>query len=225
MLKQFEVKNIYIGEYGWKPWENTLAYYEFNNNLNDSSGNGRNLSLYSWSVTYWTTEWWAKYWYFNTNTWTNNITYSSLNYATDKYTLAYWIQPKQKFSSWVYKVSVEMTSTSHTDIFIRTYNTIWFNEATSYEYNASANTWYLVVAVRDWITTKDYINWILVNTWTPEKTSWTKDIYFRLNNAENQNNTTYSNNQYFSEFIIENRAWTAEQALSYYNQTKSNYWL
>ena len=53
-----EVQNIYIGEYGWKPWSNTIAYWEFDWNLNDSSGNWYNLTATSSSYSYWDLQEW-----------------------------------------------------------------------------------------------------------------------------------------------------------------------
>jgi len=64
-----ELKNAYIGEYvaPREPWANTVAYYKFDWNLNDSSGNNRNMALSRGSVTYWTI-WNNKYVHFDSST-------------------------------------------------------------------------------------------------------------------------------------------------------------
>ena len=56
------IKEIYlwttkVRPEAWKPWANTLAYYKFEWNLNDSSGNGRNASILNWSASYQTVGW------------------------------------------------------------------------------------------------------------------------------------------------------------------------
>ena len=38
----------YKSYWEWKPNANTIFYYEFNNNLNDSSGKGNNATGSSW---------------------------------------------------------------------------------------------------------------------------------------------------------------------------------
>ena len=217
----WEEKQIYPKP-PFTPTSDTLAYYKFDWNLNDSSSSGRNMSLQNWSVTYWTTAGWAKYWYFNTSTWTNNILFSSINYWTYKMTISYWIQPKTLFSDYV--LSVELAATATVPIYARAYDsyTVTFhgNDTT---YAMSKDTWYYVTITRDGTTCKYYVNWVLVGTQTWQ--TWTYDVDFKLNNAQNTSTTRYANDQYFSEMILENKVRSADEITAYYNATKSNYGL
>ena len=62
---------VYEEHKWWKPWANTIAYYKFDWNLNDSSGNNRNLSMYTGSFSYWTLSSWQPYCQLNTSATTN----------------------------------------------------------------------------------------------------------------------------------------------------------
>jgi hypothetical protein len=50
---EHKVKNIYLWEPWWSPGADTIAYYKFDWDLNDSSGNNKNLTARG-TPTYWT---------------------------------------------------------------------------------------------------------------------------------------------------------------------------
>jgi hypothetical protein len=87
----------------------------------------------------------------------------------------------------------------------------------------SKDTWYYVTITRDGVDCRYYINGSLV--WVKTWTTWTYDTRFKLNNAENTSSSTYANDQYFSEMILENKVRSADEITAYYNATKSNYGL
>jgi len=84
------INMVYKKKKGWKPWANTIAYYKFDWNLNDSSGNNHNFSGTNMTVTYWTLSWWAKYIHFPNWAWAN--TQSWMPYSTSSYTINFWVK-------------------------------------------------------------------------------------------------------------------------------------
>ena len=211
---------VYIWTDEWTPWENTIAYYKFNNNLNDSA-NSNNLSLSGWAVSFWTASWWGKYAYFNKSTWTGHRTISP-NFNVSTLTCMYWRQPKQIFSSWN-PLSVWYTTTANgSGIIVGTVRSVDF-WGTSW-FSAAVNTWYhLVITCEGWVR-KFYVNgaYYAQDSYSLSGTQATK---LTINNAWDTSSSSYSNNNYISELIIENKARTAQEISNYYNSTKSKYWL
>lgn len=222
----WELKNAYIWEVKWwAPSSSTIAYYKFDSNLNDSSGNWHNLSLYTWSVTYWTTSGWWKYAHFNQNTWANYLTYSGFNYDGQN-TISLWFNPQGTFSSSQYAIA-EMRETS-TYAFYR----LWWTLKCAYgiaaggdlAYSVSTNNRYNIIYTRNWTSAKWYVNWVLIGSWTPGY-SWrtNQTIRFRVNQVADTNSSTYANNGYYSELIREWKEWAAQEISDYYEATKDNY--
>lgn len=88
-----ELKNAYIGEYHeWKPDSSrTLYYYEFEQNMNDSSGNWNNMSSSS-NYSY-VEVWWQ---YVVQDSWSINLNmpYNSMNTIwTWDFTISFWLYP------------------------------------------------------------------------------------------------------------------------------------
>lgn len=218
-----KIKKVYLGQRQiypekepWEPGTNTIAYYQFNSNLNDSSWNSNNLSTSAWTVTYWTTEQWAKYAYFNGATYTSYLT-KSINYA-DPNTICFRANAKKSGNGYV---MLEMWNDG------REYARIHPNVNIEYWWGLSSsralNTWYLLTYVREWSTAKLYINWTQVRTGTPTTTTWTRSIRFRLNQVGNQTSTSYCADYYISELIRESKVRSDQEITDYYNSTKSLY--
>jgi len=209
----------------WQPWANTIAYYKFNWNLNDSSGNNRNLSLAAGSVTYWTESWWAKYGYFNTSTYTNN--YTSMPYYSTNYTINYWY--KRVWSvSWNYWIIADFHTGSNYFPRLKVQNSvIWFIVGRSDVGASGTDSWNnYCISISNWITSC-YKNWGLVASGhSVNSFSWNLP-YFRLNTVwyTTASYSDYAGDGRFSEFIVENKARTAQEIADYYNSTKSKYWL
>lgn len=222
----WELKNAYIWEVKWwSPSSSTIAYYKFDSNLNDSSGNWHNLSLYTWSVTYWTTSGWWKYAHFNQNTWANYRTYSGFNYDGQN-TISIWFNPQGSFSS-ANNAIIEMRETSSYSFY-----RLWWTLKCAYgiaaggdlAYSVSTNNRYNIIYTRNWTSAKWYVNWVLIGSWTPGY-SWrtNQTIRFRVNQVADTNSSTYANNGYYSELIREWKEWTAQEISDYYEATKDNY--
>ena len=216
----------YKSYWEFKPWANTLAYYKFDWNLNDSSTNWHNLSLYTGSAAYWTASWWWTYVHFNQNTWANYWTLSWFNYDWN-HTISLWLNPQTNFgTSWNNCLFELRESSSYA--FVRFCANVavsyWFSPA--FTQALSVWIWYNMIYTRSWNSAKMYINWTLVNSWTAPITWRTNQtIRFRLNQIGDTNSSSYANNAYYSDVIFESKEWSAQEVSDYYNQTKSNYWL
>ena len=213
------------GGWWWQPWANTIAYYQFDNNLNDSSGNSHNFSMATWTPTYWTASWGAKYIHFTQWTYTTNIT---IPYTTSAYT----INVRLKYD-WTDKCFIDIQPQT---------NSQWWNRwgylsSTSlYICSWSGTTvtgldltnWINVVAVLNGSTAETYINGVLKNTTSIVQAQTTAN-YFRLNTVWYGGSTSvYTSNawnNYMSELILESKSWTAQEISDYYNNTKANYWI
>ncbi len=221
---ELAMKNAYIGEYR-VPWANTIAYYKFDWNLNDSSGNNRNLSLATGSVTYWTESWWAKYGYFNTSTYTNN--YTGMPYNSSAYTINIWYKRVGNNSGEHQTVADFHTWWNYFPRLRVFSNEVWYIVSSSNVSTSNTDTWsnYCISISNN--TATCYRNWTQV--WQFAVNSYNNTLpYFRLNTVWYVSTAAYGNypaDGRMSTLIIENKARTAQEVADYYNLTKSNYWL
>ena len=233
------LKNDYIGERKpFTPWADTVAYYPFNWNMNDSSWNNRNLSVAQWTFTYWALSWWAKYVQTNFNSYSSQISNFPLN--SNSATISFWM-------SFVYWTAWNWNTSS--TYWASVFDLVWSNNVLrpvlSWLYNSSlrywfwyintvnqtefyvpsvSESWHLYTIVCNWWTASIYIDWALRKTWTYTVQNW----YGFILNTVAWNSTQkrdYSSRDKLSELIFENRQWTAQEISNYYNLTKSNYWL
>ena len=201
----------------WTPWANTLIYYKFDWNLNDSSWNNNNWTAW-WTITYWTN-------YANLVSW--YVTVPNLTY-NNTYTLSFWFKCTN-LSQWTYIVDGLVPGY----MFFR----IWANGSPKYIYastdvpsyswekqllNPADNNWHLVTQTSNasWVTY--YLDWVQKATSSSFSGSYTMN-WMRIGRDWN-----WANNNpwlYAWHFIIENKARTATEISDYYNLTKSNYWL
>ena len=203
---------------GWKPWANTIAYYKFEWNLNDSSWNGYNWSMRYGSFTYSTLSSWEQYLYSNWANYSNNIT---IPYNPQSYTINVWCK------YWSSKVFVDFQpykSASSWPRFQRLANNSLYLGKTPY-ISWNFTQWTNVVLVLTSSSSKFYINWQYVNSWGAMQT-WYSTTNLSINTAWIADNpTAQSWTNYMDELIIENKERTAQEISDYYNLTKSNYWL
>ena len=217
---------IYKDVQEYVPNENTIAYYKFDWNLNDSSENSHDMTLSTWTVTYWETEQWWKYGYFNRNTWTNYRNYSWFNFDW-KNTLSIRLNLQQSITSWPATI-IEIWENS-SNSFYRLCDNLNYAYALSSSSDVSAlTTWtrHNAIFARDWNSASIYLDWALVRSWTPSVTWRTNQtVRFRVNQVADTSTSTYANNAYLSDLIWESKAWSAQEVSDYYNMTKWNYWL
>lgn len=213
---------MYIGEYGWHPWANTIAYYKFDWNLNDSSWNNRNLSIYSWSPTYWTETWWGRYIYFPNNCWT---TYWEDTISYGGTTLSFWYKWNSGYNG---KPIIEIWASGY-NIYGRISGDVTFEYFTQRDwpfpsYSAWSNWHYYTIVRGSDNYSRVYVDWQSVAYWN-WSWSWTRAVRFRFNQYGDTNASSNCNSWNLSEVILETVARTAQEVADYYNQTKWDYWL
>ena len=217
------INMVYKKKKWWKPWANTIAYYKFDWNLNDSSGNNHNLgsALYG-TFNYTTTTQWAKYVYCSSAAYPSPI---SLPYKSDGYTINMWWKG-QTGSNVILDFQPATSGVNY-------WNRIIYKSATSLSYVISRSdvtvpdltTWKNICIVNSSNVSYLYINNSLITS--QNLNSYNMNIpYFWFNRAGyawSPQNTSWAMSM--SELIIEDKARTAQEIADYYNQTKSNYWL
>jgi hypothetical protein len=204
----------------WQPWANTIAYYEFNNNLNDSSGNSHDMTMRTWSFTYWTENSWAKYVYMPRDAWTNYWTYS-LSYNDT--TLSFW----RKWTANSSSASVFLEIWYNPYLYARLSQNVHVeaNRFDGWTYAAWTTRHYYTIVYENG-TMYIYMDGVLVNSWVPQwDLDTTRNVRFVLNQIWDTNSQNYTNEWYLSELIWESKAWTAQEISDYFNQTKANYWI
>jgi hypothetical protein len=224
-LIQKELQNAYIWEYKWTPGDNTIAYYPLTSTstVNDMSGNSRNLTnngtnfgTYQWvDCAYLTAA--TKYLLTPTLTWSDIKTISVWAYwdwtfspssSTYALLLTYWI----------------LSNSARFYIYNKTDGKLYYeNDGTSYKITTPyvSSVWYnLVITIGT--DTKMYINWNYIwscTNWAPS--NWTFIFGTWINNPISADKYSW----WISNWVIENKTWSAQEISDYYNQTKSNYWL
>ena len=211
---------VYEAPREWKPWSNTLAYYKFDWNLNDSSWNSRNFTS-NWTVSYWTETWWGKYIYFNSWAYTNNL---SIPYKSDWYTISLC----GKYVSWnKYLLDFQpSTSASQWNRFQYLSSTSLYIGWGSWITVPNMSNWYNMVIVNTGNKSKLYMNWEY--KWYADLASWdTTSQYFRLNSVwyTNSNYWNYAWPNYMWRLIVENKWWTEDEIVNDFNNIKSLYWI
>lgn len=92
----------------------------------------------------------------------------------------------------------------------------WSNHTISYTSIADGN-WHLIALT--WQSMIGYVDWVQV--WTQSNVQ----IKPRMVTFNSMRFSSDSHVADYSDFILEDRVWTATEILNYYNEFKSNYWL
>lgn len=215
---------VYGGEWKWKPWSNTLAYYPLNWNLNDYSGNWYNSIASGGTLTYPNNKYLQlSSWYSRFQTSVNSITTpltislweKDIPYNTENNIFSLWVDGlwswfwsfRLLWNSWGFEVSVTNVSA-----------------VTTSAYSVTSWVWhYLVGIVNPNNYIKLYIDGVLKETraisYTPRNPWWYIAIW------QCWINFSQSITWYLDEIIFENKERTAQEIADYYNKTKSNYGL
>lgn len=223
-----EVQNIYIGEYKeWTPWANTLWYYTFDDQnasqITDFSGNNRNLT------------WWSMPWYtlvsgtnyagnFTTGSWLapTNTSYWAMDWNS---TVLAWVKPTGNGSWYVSSYSGSWPNQFALIRWYRNWQFEYFNQLGSTDLRTTIkslvtlNNWYLIWYTKSWTSVKTYCNWVA--WWTLTDGTNSNNKKFHIWSSDGWDRFQWQ----IGVLIVENRIWTADDFLNYYNQTKSNYWL
>lgn len=209
---------VYLYSNEWSPWENTVAYYPLNSTttINDQSWNNKNLTN-SW-VTFWTYKW-VDCAYFDGSKYLYNNT-------------SYWVSGSITTTAWVYFVSRGSSSTSNPRfygnnswniwIWVNWNRTVGYSGAGDTSYQLTSDAWWLLLTLTyDGVSPKLYANWSLINSATVTVNYQDTNLWI--------GKYTVSWSHYWkggvSEFIMEKWAWSSENILQHYNNTKSKYWI
>lgn len=222
--KSVEVQNIYIGEYGWKPWVNTVAYYPLTDNFNDESWNWYNLTNSWWSIT---TYGWVKCAYYSGSTSVYSQNTSVPVWATRTINCRCYLPASESVDipvvwtgSWVsywYRV-LALWYWSNGVPSLSDYDVLWVSW-----WGSKIWQWVNLVWIINWWDMSLYANWVLVasqSRGSAQQNSTVIKIAWRYGWGWSQYFKWYVN-----EVIVESKARTAQEISDYYNQTKSNYWL
>ena len=215
-----EVKNIYIWWYKWIPWENTLAYFPFKDDLLDHSWNGVALR-YTQYLTQQTL--WYKWQFSQGSAW--NSIWAWFDDWNAKFISIWYNIISSSWNSWI--------------LSLNKYWCVWYNSthwttSLSWKIAIFSNSSWAVWATADWMTfnawhhltmwydgskvliSKDGVQTTLYN-WTGYNFGDTINIVWWWNNT--------NMNALVSEFICESECWNAAEISNYYNSTKANYWI
>jgi hypothetical protein len=211
----------------WEPWANTIAYYPLNWDVLDYSGNSRNMSARTGSISYWTLTSWDKYWIFDWNTIVTTANMTSVNEGT----LIMWLYYNNWASDWVPFVMNFDQNGSDTYRYFPLYDD-WQGRYCLYFSGWPVATapwywqWFMFTIVQSWWTLTYYKDGAYVNDYSSSgfvNLSWTNQwcIWWLARWTQYYNKM----NGYVSNIIIEDKVRTAQEISKYYDQTKANYGL
>lgn len=229
----YKLKKIYVWDKlvrpKWKPWANTLAYYDFEN---DSWTTLKNWAS-SWTTydgtflstpSYWTTTAWKKYFICNKN---NYATTPAVPFNYGNVTINLWMDnlgdSADWFVFWTWWRSYSAPNVVIIDIWASGTMALW-NSSTEYNFWRPL-WWHLMTFTGDGSNSKYYIDWTLIQTksYSTSTTNsyqiWIWTIY------EQKSQSTRWFWGYFWAVMIEGKVWTVQEIQDYYDLTKSNYWL
>lgn len=216
------LKNAYIGEYGWKPWSNTLFYSNWDNGT---------VTAKVWTITnYW--------WIIAKQSWTNvlyiswtNVTRIDIPTLYDKWTWNY------HYNVWLKVGTSNFTAINYNNWYSQiaiTQGTSWTIHAWVVEANLWWGSWYsfnstiwvfhnVAINYLWWWTCDVYIDWVFKWTSTNTQTGYGNTWSWQWFGVDSSKYSTW--NWYVWANIVEDKVRTADEISTYYNQTKSNYWL
>ena len=223
----------------WQPWANTIAYYPLETDTNDYSWNGRNgtnnwvtfsnwlwvfngssyVSLWTWSWTNIQTNMTISVWFkWNWNWSKDNAVLGKLKYYSPSLSNCYYaitIHEEDRYLCWWYycwsDYNIHPMNFRNTNGWS---STIWPV--------AQANKWYNVVITNDGNTKKAYVDGVLYATENVSSTTSTVSIDTRIGSFVRYNYDSFFNWN-ISAVIFEDKTWSAQEVLDYYNLTKDNY--
>ena len=195
---------IYQTDSGWQPWVNTVFYAPFDVDLKDEVN--------------WTSP---------TVTGTANVVngvaelqwawlvYPTITSPNSNRTICFWCNMTQpatyngRFTTWNWWT---------TDMYRRDSSYVWmyWNQEQPDQWTAELNTWIMWTYTQNW------------NSWTLYKNGIAKayNVYPPTSSAEVHIWNPYTDDGfygYMSKFIVEDKTWTAQEILYYYNQTSWDY--
>ena len=207
---QYELKNVYLG-YEFEPSSSTLFYFPLKDDLLDKV----------WSTTIpisWTKQ---TIWYsFNTvwastpnpSFWNSNFWFVSVRVKWLWNSSSSLIQQTINTAKWDTQYNFNHTNNVYLKYFA-CHDSWWTWHAFGTQQNVSHNVWHHFAYWYNWSGSVAYIDWQLI--WTYAQTPYASSAWTFWN----------SMNVVYSEIIWETIARSEDKILSYYNATKSLYWI
>lgn len=227
-LVQKKIKKVYLGSTQVRPdqrqpWVNTLAYYPFDTDYTDQSGNWYDLTN-RWATTI-GTKWGVDCAVFikNSNSWLYSTSVPFSNISTTM-TFSFWMYVDQ-FNTWENNVFWMWTASSGSCIILWYLQPIniwhrWYNDiATST--TSTLQTWQNIVVTQDSSWTKIYLNWNQIGSSSYYATLTGNEFNVGYFNGSSALNRKYI--WWMSNLILENKTRTAQEVSDYYDLTKGNY--
>jgi len=212
------INMVYKKKKWWKPWANTLLYYPLTSETTVNEKSWKNKDLTNTWVTFWTYQWVDCAYFDGSHFLKNETSYGlSWNFTASiwVYYTARWDYEQPRFygdNSW--NIWIWITPPS---------NYIWYNPRWSEtsQILVSDSGWKLLTVVYDWTNCKLYVNGANVDTTAKSWYTYTDSKLWIGGYVPSPLYWKWG----LSEFILENKARTADEISNYYNSTKSKYWL
>lgn len=217
--------------YSRTPWANTLAYYPLAEDCNDYSGNNRhgtnsNVTFSNWLAT------------FNGSSSKITIAHAAWNKIQTNMTIQAWYNYTWADDGyWVIISKTQMNPYYQSDMYwfmscaswwsavagwFAPWNTWYFKPIWQWEATGSyGRGWHLLTLTNDWSTKTLYCDGTLVSTVSLGSTSSNHSIQVVIWNRQYRTaNNRFTGN--ISKVILENKTWTQQEILDFYNWTKSD---
>lgn len=210
----------------WKPSANTVAYYKLETDANDYSWNWYNLVTTHTSPSFETYQWvnCAKFNGSNMELHNNSLNPSAYwnSFTVSAWAYLWWWSATtvicNTYKSWSTYYNWALNKWSYSS-----YLTLW-NGLDFWTLWPSSWWWYHLLFTCNNRSTITYVNWVQSNTWTLSL-NLTNNWVFWIWTTEDGGSMYYYLNWWLSNIIVENKARTADEISTYYNKSKSNYWL
>ena len=217
---------------GWQPWADTIAYFPFDSDLLDHSGNSFSVTTYG-NVSIWTA-WGVSAWDFR-SVWelswsvatTGSLTVLGYAYKTanpnndnaSMFGFAWWWSmgaPLCQALYWNTNWPANISNKPWVAMFD------WDTQANQTAVSMNNNEWVHFAVTFDWSTkeVKLYTNWVLSSQYTTSVTF--HPDYLGMSRANWLDRSWIG---YLSEVIFEKKQRTAQEISDYYDATKANYWI
>ena len=219
---------VYFYRGGWEMGANTVWYRPLTTltTVNDQSWNGYDFTLHQGSFTNID---WVDCYYLSNPAYLDLSSADNIPYWSADRTISIWARPTSVASSWSIFLSYGDRSA---------WKYVWFSVGTDKKISGSIwgtsaitdtitydNRYLVTFVVLNW-DFYFYVNWKFIGSWSWVSTYKISSSYilriWRRNDAVDASTQYY---WYLSELIIEDIARTQTQIKSYFNMTKSKYWL
>lgn len=235
-IDKIDLVDAYVGKPDWKPWSNTLLYLPLEEDVVDKSWKTWRTFTTSW-ISY-TTVWWVK----SIQTWStwwvyltapNPLASSSIDKTKQTISVCYYVTSQQSSSRRILCEFAKQWDEYFTLVLKEDTTLVQYSDGWTWYWSWTtivANQWNNVIVTADTTERNIYINWQLAWTWSAwtdaPRWVWTSSsqqaqwILCRRNGDYNQ-----GLNWNARELIIEDKMWSANDVLQYYQYITNKLWI